>query len=79
MDDKTKKLKRMATWTIAVFATIFAITTAVIWLVKFPTTSGSSWNVIGAVLSTGWLIYLVVAVLCLAFYFGYKIILDRKK
>ena len=78
MDNK-KKLARMATWTIAVFATVFAVATAAIWLVYYPVTAGSSWNVIGSVLAAGWLIYLVAAVACLAFYFGYKIILDRKK
>jgi hypothetical protein len=79
MNDKQKQLKKMATWTISVFATVFAVTMAVIWLVKYPTTSGSTWNVLGAVLSTGWLIFVVAAVLCLLAYIGYKFYLDRKK
>jgi hypothetical protein len=78
MDNK-KKLARMATWTIAVFATVFAVTTAAIWLVKYPTTAGSTWNVLGAVLASGWMIYLIAAVLCFVAYFGYKLYLDRKK
>ena len=42
MNDNSKNLKKMATWTIAVFATVFALTTAVIWLVTYPTMTGSS-------------------------------------
>ncbi|HTX91886.1 MAG TPA: hypothetical protein VMC09_11795 [Anaerolineales bacterium] len=79
MDEKTKKLKKMATWTIAVFATVFALATAAVWLVKFPTTGGSRWTVLGAVLASSWLIYLVAAVLCVAAYFGYGFYLNRKK
>ena len=79
MNDNSKNLKKMATWTIAVFATVFALTTAVIWLVTYPTMTGSSWSVLGAVLGSGWLIYVVAALLCVAAYFGYKLYLDRKK
>jgi hypothetical protein len=79
MDDKTKKLKKMATWTIAVFATIFAVTTAVLWLVTYPTTTGNSWTVLGAVIKSGWLIYVLDVVLCVVAYFGYKLYMDRKK
>jgi len=79
MNDKSKKLRKMATWTIAVFATVFALSTAVLWLLKYPITTGSNWNVLGAVLASGWLIYVVAAILCIAAYFGYKYYLDRKK
>jgi hypothetical protein len=79
MDEKAKKLKKMATWTIAVFATIFAVTTAVLYMVMNPITGGTSWNVLGAVMRSGWLIYVLDVVLCIAAYFGYKVYLDRKK
>ena len=69
----------MATWTIAVFATIFAIFMALFWLITYPVTSGSAWNVIGEALKAGWLIFVIAAVLCLGTYFGYKLYLERKK
>jgi hypothetical protein len=79
MNDKKRKLSRMVTWTVAVFATVFAVTAAVMWLVYFPTTAGSSWNVLGAVLKAGWPIFVIDLVLCIGVYFGYKLYLDRKK
>ena len=79
MNDKPKQLKKMATWTIAVFATVFAVFMALFWLLVYPVTSGSVWNVLGAALSAGWLIFVLAAVLCFGTYFGYKLYLDRKK
>ncbi len=78
MNDKKKKLSKMAAWTVAVFATVFAVATAVLWLVYFPTTGGSSWNVLGQVFKAGWLIYVIDVVLCAGVYIGYKLYLDRK-
>jgi hypothetical protein len=78
MDDKTKKIKRMATWTIAVFATIFAVTFAVLWLPIYKM-SGSTLSAIGGVFAAGWLVLLIDLVLCVGAYFGYRLYLDRKK
>jgi zinc transporter ZupT len=78
MNDNSKKLKRMATWTIAVFATIFAIVMAVLWIPLFNN-GASAFAAIGQAFAAGWLIFVVVAVLCIAAYFGYKYYLDRKK
>jgi hypothetical protein len=71
MDDNKKKLNRMAIWMITIFATVFAIVLAVLWLV-----GGGS---LGTAFAAGWPILLLVAVICLATYFGYRIILLRKK
>jgi hypothetical protein len=79
MDDNSKKLKKMATWTIAVFATVFGVFMALFWLLNYPVTDGSAWNVLGAALASGWLIFVVAAVLCIAVYFGYKMYLDSQK
>jgi hypothetical protein len=77
MDNK-KKLARMAIWTIAVFATIFAVVMAVLWMPLFN--SGvPAFAAIGQAFAAGWVIFLVVAVLCVAVYFGYKFYLNRKK
>ena len=79
MNDTKKKLSKMATWTVAVFATIFAVAAAVMWLVYYPTTAGSSWNVLGAVMKAGWPIFVLDIVLCVGVYFGYKLYLGRKQ
>jgi cytochrome b subunit of formate dehydrogenase len=78
MDDKKKKLRKMATWTIAVFATIFAVTFAVLWLPVFKLSS-SALSAIGTIFSEAWLIILVDLVLCVGAYVGYKLYLDSKK
>ncbi len=78
MDEKKKKLRKMATWTIAVFATIFAVTSAVLWLVNYPTSSGT-FDTIGKVFAAGWLIFLIDVVLCGLTYFGYSLYLKNKK
>lgn len=79
MKDNSKQLKKMATWTIAVFATVFAVFMALFWLLAYPTTGGSAWNILGAAFGTGWPIFVIAAVLCFGAYFGYKLYLDRKK
>jgi hypothetical protein len=79
MKDNSKKLKKMATWTIALFATVFAVFMALFWLLTYPVTGGSAWNVLGAALGAGWSVFLIVAMLCLCAYFGYKLYLNRKK
>jgi len=71
MDEKKKKLRRMAIWMIAVFATAFAIVLTVLYLVA----RGS----IGAALAGGWWLILILVVICVAAYFIYKMILDKKK
>jgi hypothetical protein len=78
VDEKTKKLKKMATWTIAIFATIFAVTFAVLWMVSYPLNS-SAFGTIGSVFSKGWLILVLDALLCAGAFFGYKMYLDARK
>jgi uncharacterized membrane protein len=78
MDEKTKKLKKMSVWTIAVFATIFAVVMSVLWLPLYGA-GAAPFAAIGQAFLAGWLIYLVAAILCVAAYFGYKMYLDRKK
>ena len=60
----------MATWSIAVFATIFALFMALFWLLVYPATGGSVWNVLGAALGAGWPIFVIAAVLCFGAYIG---------
>jgi zinc transporter ZupT len=78
MNDKIKKLKKMAIWTIVVFATIFAIVMAVLWIPLYNA-GASAFGAIGQAFTAGWLIFIVVAILCFAAYFGYKYYLGSKK
>jgi len=77
MDEKTKKLKRMATWTIAVFATIFAVTLAVLWMILYRG-GGSAFETIGLVFRQAWLIIVIDLVLCVGAYLGYRYYLNAK-
>jgi len=79
MKDNSKQLKKMATWTIAIFATVFALVMALFWMLSYPMSGGSVWKALGDALAAGWPIIVIAAVLCLVAYFGYKIYLDRKK
>jgi hypothetical protein len=78
MDENSKKLKRMATWTIAIFATIFAIVMAVLWIPLFNA-GASAFAAIGKAFAAGWVIFLIVAILCVAAYYIYKYYLGHKK
>lgn len=77
MDEKKKKLKKMATWTIAIFATVFAVTFAVLWLVNYPLSTGSL-DAIGKVFATGWPILVADLVLCVLVYAGYSFFTNKK-
>jgi hypothetical protein len=78
MDEKSKKLRKMATWTIAVFATFFAVTFAVLWLPLYKTSS-SAIAAIGSIFSSAWPIIVIDLVVCAGVFFGYKFYLQRKK
>jgi polyferredoxin len=76
MDENKKKLRRMAIWLIAVFAATFAIVLTVLYLPFLHAGIGSP---ILLALGSGWWLILIVAVICIAIYFVYKVILGRKK
>lgn len=78
MDEKKKKLKKVATWTIAVFGTIFAVTFAVLWLPIYQM-SKNALDAVGKVFASGWPIMVIALVLCVATYVGYSIYLKNKK
>ncbi len=75
MDDK-KKLRKMAIWMIAVFAAAFAIVLTVLYLLYL---NAGMANPILLALSSGWWLILILAVICIAVYFVYRVILNRKK
>lgn len=78
MDEKSNKLRRMAAWTIAIFATILAVAFAVLWLPIYPQ-SRDAMAAIGQVFASGWLILVLDLVLCVAVFIGYRLYLNNQK
>jgi hypothetical protein len=79
MDDKQKKLKKMAVWTVTIFAAVFAVIMAVMWILLYTSGGGTAFQVLGQALGMVWYIILIAAVLCIAVYFGYSTYLKRQK
>jgi amino acid transporter len=78
MNDNSKKLKKMAIWTVAIFATIFAVVMAVLWIPLFNA-GASAFGAIGQAFAEGWLIFLIALLLCVLTYAGYSYYINRKK
>ena len=76
MDENKKKLRKMAIWMIAVFATAFAIILTVLYLLYLNSGMGSP---LLLALGSGWWLILLIGVICIAVYFVYKLLLTRKK
>jgi len=76
MDENKKKLRKMAIWMIAVFAAAFAIILTVLYLLYLNSGMGSP---LLLALGSGWWLILLVGVICIAVYFVYKLLLNRKK
>ncbi len=54
MNDNSNKLKKMATWTVAIFATVFAVVMAVLWIPLFNAGT-PAFGAIGQAFAEGWL------------------------
>ena len=78
MDEKKVKLTKMAIWITAIFATIFAVTFAILWLPIYPQ-SGTAMSALGKVFAVGWPILALDLVLCTFIYFAYRFYLNRQK
>ena len=79
MDENKLKMKRMAVWTIVIFAVIFASVLAALWLALFNLGGGSAVGALAEAFSSGWPILLIDLVLCGGVYFGYRYYLNRQK
>jgi hypothetical protein len=79
MVEKKSKLRRMAVWTIAIFATIFASVLAALWVALYNIGGGSAFSALGQAFGTGWPILLIDLILCAGVYFGYRYFLNRQK
>jgi uncharacterized integral membrane protein len=78
MNDNAKKLRIMATWTVAVFAVIFAIVLVVLWIINYPV-SHSAFTALGEAFKSGWPMLLIDLVLCAGLYIGYSLYIKNKK
>jgi hypothetical protein len=79
MDEKKTKLRRMAVWTIAIFAAIFASVVAALWLASFNSGATSAFDALGKAFASAWPILLIDLVLCAGVYAGYSYYLSRQK
>jgi hypothetical protein len=78
VDNNVSKLKKMATWTVAVFATIFAVVMAVLWI-QLYTAGFPALTALKQALGEGWVMILIALVLCAGTYYGYFLYINRKK
>jgi uncharacterized membrane protein len=75
-DDQEAKVNDIS-WTVAIFATIFAVVMAVLWISLYN--SGTpALPAIGGAFAEGWLMILVALVLCGGTYLGYYLYINRK-
>jgi len=79
MDEKKSKLRKMAIWTIVIFAAIFASVLAALWITLYNMGSLTAWGALGQAFSSGWPILLIDLVLCAGVYVGYRYFLNRQK
>ena len=78
MNNNSNKLKKMATWTVAIFATIFAVVMAVLWIQLYGAGTPAL-KVLGQAFAEGWVMILTALVLCAGTYYGYNLYVNRKK
>jgi Mn2+/Fe2+ NRAMP family transporter len=71
-DEKTKRLNLMKFWLFGTFIIIFAAATAYVGIAL-----GTGLQILGQL--NYWIAIIITAVLCVAFYYGYKWWLDRKQ
>lgn len=78
MNDNSLKIKKMASWTLAVFATIFAVVMTVLWTPLY--TSGTPTLIaIGKAFAEGWLMILIAIAVSVGIYLGYSFYINRMK
>ncbi|MBN2388072.1 MAG: hypothetical protein JXB85_13730 [Anaerolineales bacterium] len=78
MTDEKKKIHRMATWTITIFATVFSVVIATLWLIVYPVAETPLQGILIAI-GSGWPIYVSVGLFCIATFIAYRLYLNRKK
>jgi hypothetical protein len=79
MDEKKSKLRKMAVWTLVIFAAIFASVLAALWIALYNVNGGTAFSALGQAFNSGWPILLIDLILCAGVYFGYRAALNRQK
>jgi hypothetical protein len=79
MDEKKTKLRKMAVWTIVIFAAIFASVLAALWVALYNVRVVSASAALGQAFGSGWPILLIDLVLCAGAYIGYNYYLNSQK
>jgi hypothetical protein len=75
MDEKEKKVKKFGLWMVIVFAAVFAVVESVL----FIATGSNGFSSIMMGFTRGWPVYLLTAVIVIAVYFIYRVLVLRKK
>lgn len=79
MDEKKSKVRRMAVWTLVIFAAIFASVMAALWITLYNMGGLSALGALGQSFGSGWPVLLIDLILCAGVYFGYRTYLNRQK
>ena len=79
MEEKKSKLRKMAVWTLVIFAAIFASVLAALWMALYNGGAASAAGALGQAFGSGWPILLIDLVLCAGVYAGYSYFLNRQK
>jgi hypothetical protein len=79
MDEKKSKLRKMAVWTLVIFAAIFASVSAALGIALYNMGAASMYGALGQAFDSGWPILLIDLVLCASAYFVYRDYLNRQK
>jgi hypothetical protein len=79
MDEKKSKVRKMAVWTIVIFAAMFASVLAALWIALYNMGAASASGALGQAFGSGWPILLIDLILCAGVYFGYRYTLNRQK
>lgn len=78
MDEKLKKVRKFGLWLVVIFAVVFAVVTAIMYMMVQPLAGGAGIAAVGQAIAQSWLIYLITAVILLAAYFIYRAIVLKK-
>jgi hypothetical protein len=79
MEENKSKLRKMAVWTIVIFAAIFASVLAALWIALYNMGAATAISALGLAFGSGWPILLIDLILCAGVYFGYRYFLLHKK
>lgn len=78
MDEKLKKVRKFALWLVVLFAVVFAVVTAIMYMMVQPLAGGAGIAAVGQAIAQSWQIYLITAAILLVAFFVYRAIVLKK-